>query len=116
VTAADPPPGMNPWRKALAQHYCPVCDVRLARRHATFTERLALEAGLVVGACALALVLGGTLDRLGLVTGPLAWVTALALLALAGFPIVHIFDRFHCRPCDREFRYGEVRSRGWSLR
>ena len=79
-------------------------------------ERLALEAGLVVGACALVLVLGSTLDRLGLVTGPLAWVTALALLALAGFPIVHIFDRFHCRPCDREFRYGEVRSRGWSLR
>ena len=93
-----------------------MCDVRLVRRHATFTERLALEAGLVVGAGALALVLGGTLDRLGLVTGPLAWATALALLALAGFPLVHNFNRFHCRPCDREFRYAEVRSRGWSLR
>jgi len=107
---------MNPWRKALAQHYCPVCNVRLARMHATFTERLALESGLVIGAGALVLVLGITLDQLGLVTGPLAWVTALALLAPVGFPIVHIFDRFHCRPCDREFGYAEVRSRGWSLR
>lgn len=107
---------MNPWRKAFAKHYCPVCGARLLRLSATFSQRIMLEAGLTIGIGLLALVLGGALDRLGLVTGPFAWVTALAVVASLAYPVVHLRDRFHCRPCARDVSYEETKSSGWSLR
>ncbi|HTN48047.1 MAG TPA: hypothetical protein VMK32_01300 [Burkholderiaceae bacterium] len=107
---------MNPWRKALAKHYCPTCGERLVRVSATYSQRIVLETGLSIGVGLLVLALGSAFDRLGLVSGPLAWVAALAIVACLAFPLVHIFDRFHCRPCARDFSYSEVMSRGWSLR
>jgi hypothetical protein len=104
---------MNPYRKALAKHYCPVCDSRLRRLREPWGEDM-LRTLLVYPVVAFAgLVIGGAISKLGWIEGRGAYVLGLVFVALVAFPLADRFSRYHCDQCEAERPYGEAVSRGW---
>jgi DNA-directed RNA polymerase subunit RPC12/RpoP len=106
---------VNPWRKAFARHHCPACGTRVRRVSATLSERLGLELALLAGFALAAWALSRLLAWSGLGEGE-AWALAIVALALVAYPLPHRLRRYRCLPCGREYRWGEVKSEGFTLR
>lgn len=106
---------MNPYRQALARHYCPACDQRLRRLREPWGEDL-LRTILVYPVVAfIGVVLGGALAKLGWAEGRMAYSVGVLAVALFAFPLADRFSRYFCDRCNAERAHGEVVSRGWFL-
>lgn len=104
---------MNPYRKALAKHYCPACDHRLRRVREPWGEDMLRTILVYPVVVFVGLVLGGAIAKLGWAEGRGAYVLGLTVVALLAFPLTDRFSRFFCDRCAAERSYAEVVSRGW---
>ncbi|MCU0952782.1 MAG: hypothetical protein MUC68_17510 [Burkholderiaceae bacterium] len=104
---------MNPYRRLLARHYCPVCNVPVVRvRPSTvegvLRELLAAPIVLFVG-----LLGAGVMERLGWLNAHASYVLAVLAAAMVAAPLLHRFAMYRCDVCLTCHKADAVVSRGW---
>ncbi len=104
---------MNPYRKALAKHYCPVCNQRVRRVRQPWGERMLREliAYPVIGI--LGLLIGGGLENAGWAEGRWAYIFGILVVFLIAFPLIDYLTFFYCEKCDTKRPFSQLVSHGW---
>ncbi len=104
---------MSPYRKSFAKWYCPRCHHRVKRPPLFGVDRVVFEAGALVVAIAIFLVVGFFADAVG-VNAAWPWILALVIAAVLVMPLSHHRGRVICGNYGHTSSFEEVSANGWS--